>query len=190
MCPRFLPCCVSIWFPRQQSSWGQHGAHLGPVATWAPCWPHEACYQGWYRHILLMFFRFASPTLPKGNPMIIRVQEKQTWKVWVNVWYESTRTDNTTAHYSDVRVIMMTSQITSLTVVFSIFIQAQIKENIKLRITGLRVGNSPVTGEFPAQRASNAENASIWCHRAKTYAFLWDILYTSRGNFYHTRPRA
>ena len=23
-------------------------------------------------------------------------------------------------------------------------------------------GNSPVTGEFPAQRASNAENASIW----------------------------
>ena len=24
------------------------------------------------------------------------------------------------------------------------------------------VGNSPVTGEFPAQRASNAENVSIW----------------------------
>ena len=23
-------------------------------------------------------------------------------------------------------------------------------------------GNSPVTGEFPAQRASNAENISIW----------------------------
>ena len=24
------------------------------------------------------------------------------------------------------------------------------------------MGNSPVTGEFPAQRASNAENVSIW----------------------------
>ena len=24
------------------------------------------------------------------------------------------------------------------------------------------VGNSPVTGELPTQRASNAENASIW----------------------------
>ena len=167
-------------------TWGPPGScrHMGPMLA---TWNLLSC---WYRHILLMFFRFASPTLPKGNPMIIRVQEKQTWKVWVNVWYESTRTDNTTAHYSDVRVIMMTSQITSLTVVFSIFIQAQIKENIKLRITGLRVGNSPVTGEFPAQRASNAENASIWCHRAKTYAFLWDISYTSRGNFYHTRPRA
>ena len=30
------------------SSWGQHGAHLGPVGPrWAPCWPHEPCYQGW-----------------------------------------------------------------------------------------------------------------------------------------------
>ena len=31
-----------------------------------------------------------------------------------------------------------------------------------LRVTGLCAGNSPVTGEFPAQRASNAENVSIW----------------------------
>ena len=32
----------------------------------------------------------------------------------------------------------------------------------KLRVTGLCGGKSPVTGEFPAQRASNAENVSIW----------------------------
>ena len=32
----------------------------------------------------------------------------------------------------------------------------------KLRVTGLCEGNSQVTGEFPAQRASNAENVSIW----------------------------
>ena len=39
------------------------------------------------------------------------------------------------------------------------------KKTSKLRATGLCAGNSPVTGEFPAQRASNAENASIWwCH--------------------------
>ena len=31
-----------------------------------------------------------------------------------------------------------------------------------LRVTGLCVGNSPETSEFPAQRASNAENVSIW----------------------------
>ena len=32
----------------------------------------------------------------------------------------------------------------------------------KLCVTGLCAGNSPVTGEFPAQRVSNAENVSIW----------------------------
>ena len=36
------------------------------------------------------------------------------------------------------------------------------KETSKLRVTGLCEGNSPVTGEFPAQRASNVENVSIW----------------------------
>ena len=36
------------------------------------------------------------------------------------------------------------------------------KKTWKLCVTGLCVGNSPVTGEFPAQRASNAENSSIW----------------------------
>ena len=41
----------------------------------------------------------------------------------------------------------------------------------KLRVTGLIVGNSPVTDEFPAQRASRAEVVSIWlrhhvtCHQ-------------------------
>ena len=32
----------------------------------------------------------------------------------------------------------------------------------RVRVTGLCAGNSPVTGEFRAQRASNAEKASIW----------------------------
>ena len=36
------------------------------------------------------------------------------------------------------------------------------KKKSKLPITGLCEGNSPVTGEFPSQRASNAENVSIW----------------------------
>ena len=36
------------------------------------------------------------------------------------------------------------------------------KKTSKLRVTGLCVGNSPGTGEFPAQLAGNAENVSIW----------------------------
>ena len=38
------------------------------------------------------------------------------------------------------------------------------KKTSKLRVTGLCAGNSPVTGEFPAQMGSNAENVSIWWH--------------------------
>ena len=38
-----------------------------------------------------------------------------------------------------------------------------------LRVTGLCDENSPVTSEFPAQRASNAVNVSIWWrHHEKT----------------------
>ena len=36
------------------------------------------------------------------------------------------------------------------------------KKTSKLRVTGLFAGNLPGTGEFPAQKASNAENVSIW----------------------------
>ena len=36
------------------------------------------------------------------------------------------------------------------------------KKTSKLRVTGLCAGNSPVTGEFPAHMASNAEHVSIW----------------------------
>ena len=43
------------------------------------------------------------------------------------------------------------------------------KKTSKLCVSGLCVGNSPGTGEFPAQMASNVENVSIWwCHHEFT----------------------
>ena len=44
----------------------------------------------------------------------------------------------------------------------NLLFRSRSKKTPKLRVTGLCAGNSPVTGEFPAQRASNAENVSIW----------------------------
>ena len=41
------------------------------------------------------------------------------------------------------------------------------KKTLKLCVTGLCAGNSPVTGEFPAQMASNVENISIWWRHHK-----------------------
>ena len=42
------------------------------------------------------------------------------------------------------------------------FFRLRSKKTSKLRVTGLCTGNSPGTGEFPAQMASYAENVSIW----------------------------
>ena len=47
------------------------------------------------------------------------------------------------------------------------------KKTSKLRVAGLCKGNSPVTNEFPAQRASNADNSSVWWrHHWKTFRLL------------------
>ena len=42
------------------------------------------------------------------------------------------------------------------------FFRRRAKKTSKLRVTGLCEGNSPVTDEFPAQKASNAGNVAIW----------------------------
>ena len=51
----------------------------------------------------------------------------------------------------------------------------------KLRVTGLCAGNSPETGEFPAQMASNAENFSVWWRHHGSY-ISWGLFNNfSRG---------
>ena len=57
----------------------------------------------------------------------------------------------------------MASQITSVSIVCSTICSgADKKKASELRFTGLCEGNQPVTGGFPSQRASNAENNLIW----------------------------
>ena len=56
------------------------------------------------------------------------------------------------------------------------FIHAQIKENIKLRITSICAGNSSVTGGFPAQMASNTEIVSIWWRRHASNLFVMQFI--------------
>ena len=69
------------------------------------------------------------------------------------------------------------SQITSLTIVYWTVIQAQIKENIKAPRHWPLCGEFTGTGEFPAQRASNAENVSIWwCHHVERPWCSCDII--------------
>ena len=66
-------------------------------------------------------------------------------------------------HYGDVIMGAIASQITSLTIVYStVYAATGQRKPSKLRVTGLCAWNSPGTGEFPTQMASNAENVSIW----------------------------
>ena len=71
-------------------------------------------------------------------------------------------------HYSDIIISAMVSQITAILIVHSNYLfRCRSKKTSKLRVTGLCEGNSPVTGEFPTQRASNKENVPIsWRHHA------------------------
>ena len=65
-------------------------------------------------------------------------------------------------HYNDVIMGTIASQITSIMSVYStVYSDVDQTKTSKLRITGLFARNSPVTGEFPAQMASNADNVSI-----------------------------
>ena len=55
------------------------------------------------------------------------------------------------------------------------------KKTSKPRVTGLCAGNSPGTGEFPAQMASYAENVSIWWrHHALTER--WCLSHVLQGS--------
>ena len=59
----------------------------------------------------------------------------------------------------------------------------RLKKTSKLRVTGLCAGNSPGTGEFPAQMASNAENVSIWWrHLVDVTDYMTSLVLVLRTN--------
>ena len=62
------------------------------------------------------------------------------------------------------------------------------KKTSKLHVTGHCEGNSPVTGKFPAQRATNSENVSIrWRHHMYISELNWGVWFTI---FYREREWA
>ena len=78
----------------------------------------------------------------------------------------------------------MASQITSVSIVCpKRLFRRRSKKTSKLRVTGLCEGNSPVTGEFFAQRDSNAENVSIWWRHHDFWCWGWNITEQSWGTW-------
>ena len=76
----------------------------------------------------------------------------------------------------------MASQITSRTIAYSTVYLSADKKTSKLRVTGHCAGDSPGTGEFPAQRASNAGNFSTWWRHHGRESLVCYVKDVSRQN--------
>ena len=84
---------------------------------------------------------------------------------------------------------MMASQITSLTVVYSTVYSDADQRNIKAPRHWPLCGEFTGTGEFPAQRASYAENVSIWWRHhvlfiSNVYAYITWFIYLVQHTTY------
>ena len=64
------------------------------------------------------------------------------------------------------------------------FVQVLIKENIKAPWHWTLWGESPETGGFPLQRASNAENGSVW---RRHHGWTLKVPGTKNGRYYASR---
>ena len=133
-------------------------AHLGPPGPrWAPRCPHQSCYEGWYMpeccHCRKLMWHWLHMFQLSSN--------------WVKT-YEALSPFTTCGPLGVTvqRCIIMTrweSQINQThNCLLNRLFRRRSKKTSKLWVTGLCGVNSPVTSEFPAQRASNAGNVSIW----------------------------
>ena len=110
------------------------------------------------RYIITIDFRDSISTLKSILTIYILAL------LYILGWYMTT-------HYWDVIMGAMASQITSLNYdcLLNRSFRRRSKKTSKLRVTGLCAGNSPMTGEFPAQMDSNAESVSIWWRHHFTF---------------------
>ena len=73
--------------------------------------------------------------------------------------------DYYTLHCSDFIMSAMGSQTTGVSIpCLTVCSGAVQRKTSKLRVTGLCLGNPPLTCGFPSRTASNVENVSIWWH--------------------------
>ena len=116
----------------------------------------------WLQSPCTHFWSAALPTVPSSLGEKFKAELCNLWDG-----------DHQSTHYIDVIMTTVVSQITSLT---QSFIQAQIKENIKAPRHWPLCEEFTGTGEFPAQRASNAENGSVWWrHHAGGLKEVWEL---------------
>ena len=100
-------------------------------------------------------------------------------------------------HYTDVIMSMMASQITGVSIGYSIVCSDADQRKYQISALLAFVRGIHVTGEFPAERASNEENVSIWWRYHDSWTchvppLVGDIIRTSdyRYHYSHTLHEA
>ena len=93
----------------------------------------------------------------RQTPVMVKL-----FSLFSDPWILNPRDAFSDTHYSDVIMRTIASLITSLAVVYSTVYSYADQRNIKAPRHWPLCGEFTGTGEFPAQRASYAENVSIW----------------------------
>ena len=134
---------------------GAHMGHVGP--RWAPCWPHEPCnrkIEETDTSRLNIYFVNCSIPCHISNKIICK---RATIKSPIGP------AEPPPVHYNDVVMGAIASQITSLTIVYSIvYSDADQSKHQSSASLDIVLGIHRATANFHAQMASNAENVSIW----------------------------
>ena len=151
-------------------------------AIFTPCWPHEPCYQRtfWFMSYFFQLVQRDSTNRSPGTSLVslvvlgpwlsmkdslgvcvVRASPNLAtehvnvcdlfWLVFTLQWRHNERDDVPDHQPHDYLLNRL--------------FRRRSKKISTLRVTGICAENSPVTGKFPAQRASNEENVSIlWRH--------------------------
>ena len=120
-----------------------------------------------------IYFWIIYVSTPGKKPVALKVSSKQNG--WVKIHRDKTLVNSTRRVYSQINTRIICASLQwrhnecdgvsnqrRLHCLLNCWFRRRSQKTSKLRVTGLCAGNSPVTGEFPAQKASDAENISIW----------------------------
>ena len=135
------------------------------------CFPEQGgnmvTTMGWgfsdFRHLFCLTLLINKACMYHNHIPLMYIFNSPANECWVSFSFKTVICPFNVNNYSDVITSAIASQIIrGFDCLLNRLFRRRSEETSKLRLTGLRERNSPVTGEFPAQRASNAENVSIW----------------------------
>ena len=149
------PCdsCLSAWYFFYEMNWSQQQA-AGSLELIKKMYPYPSELFHWHW----------------GNHGISPVLIKWPW----NTYMKSTSMHGVQWHHNGHDGVSNHQPHHCL---LNYLFRCRSKKTSKLCITGLCQWNSLVTGEFPAQRASNVQNVSIWWfHHGMIFLYVQNIL--------------